>query len=312
MSELKQRVETVRRFNRFYTAAIGTLDEGLLKSTLSLAEARLLFEIATSERPTASEIAGRLKLDLGYVSRMLGKFEDRGFIQRKTSATDGRQNILSLTAAGRKEFTAINRRSSEQVAAMLASLGPEKQHRLVQAMTSIEAILGAEGERQRAARPFMLRTHRPGDMGWIVYRHGALYAQEYGWGGCFESLVARITADFIDQLDPKTERCWIAERDGEFLGCVFLVKDRTSKGTAKLRLLLVEPSARGLGVGRALVQQCTHFARQAGYARIVLWTHSVLTSARRIYEHEGYRLVQEEEHERFGKKLKGQNWELQL
>jgi DNA-binding MarR family transcriptional regulator/GNAT superfamily N-acetyltransferase len=312
MEDLERMVETVRRFNRFYTAAIGTLDEGLLKSTLSLAEARLLFELATSERPTASEIAGRLQLDLGYVSRMLGKFEDSGFLRRKTSATDGRQSILSLTAAGRKEFAIINRRSSEQVAAMLAPLGPEKQRRLTQAMTSIEAILGAEGEQQRAARPFLLRTHRPGDMGWIVYRHGALYAQEYGWDERFEALVARIAADFIDQYDPKTEQCWIAERDGEFLGCVFLVKDRTSEGTAKLRLLLVEPSARGLGVGRTLVRQCTRFARQAGYARIVLWTNSVLTSARRIYEHEGYRLVQEEEHESWGKKLKGQHWELKL
>lgn len=312
MNEMEQGIDTVRRFNRFYTAAIGTLHDGLLQSSLSLAEARLLFEIATSERPTASEIAGRLKLDLGYVSRMLGKFEGRGFIRRKTSATDGRQSILSLTAAGRKEFAAINQRSSEQVAAMLAPLGLEKQRTLTQAMTSIEAILGAEGKEQRDARPFVLRSHRPGDMGWIVYRHGALYAQEYGWDERFEALVTRIAADFLDQFDVRSERCWIAERDGEFLGCVLLVKHRTSEGTAKLRLLLVEPSARGMGVGRTLVQQCTYFARQAGYTRIVLWTNSVLTSARRIYEHEGYRLVQEEEHESWGKKLQGQHWELKL
>jgi DNA-binding MarR family transcriptional regulator/GNAT superfamily N-acetyltransferase len=311
MENLKQNVETVRRFNRFYTAAIGTLEEGLLQSSFSLAEARLLYEIATSQRPTASELAGRLKLDLGYMSRMLKKFEDRGFIRRKTSSTDGRQSILSLTAAGRKEFAVLNRRSGEQVEAMLGPLGLEKQQTLTRAMTSIETILG-EDKQARGARPFVLRSHRPGDMGWIVSRHGALYAQEYGWDERFEALVARITADFIDQLDPKTERCWIAERDGEFLGCVFLVKDRASDGAAKLRLLLVEPSARGLGVGRTLVQQCTQFARQVGYKRIVLWTNSVLTSARRIYEHEGYRLVQENEHASWGKKLKAQTWELKL
>ena len=312
VNQMQALVEGVRRFNRFYTAAIGTLDERLLKSSLSLAEARLLFEIATSERPTASDISRQLKLDMGYVSRILRRFEDRGFIRRKTSNADGRQSIIFVTAAGRKEFSALNQRANEQVAAMLALLGPEKQRKLVESMTSIENILGAEGDRNGRARPFMLRTHRSGDMGWIVYRHGALYAQEYGWDERFEALVARITADFIDQYDAKSERCWIAERDAEFLGCVLLVKDRTAERTAKLRLLLVEPSARGLGVGRALVQQCTHFGRQAGYSRIVLWTNSVLTSARHIYEHEGYRLVREEEHESFGKKLTGQNWELQL
>jgi DNA-binding MarR family transcriptional regulator/GNAT superfamily N-acetyltransferase len=302
-------VAAVRRFNRFYTAAIGTLDEGLLKSPFSLAEARLLFEIANSERPTASAIAARLKLDMGYVSRILGRFEDRGLIRRETSPSDGRQSILSLTARGRKEFATLNRRSDEQVAAMLTPLGPEKQQRLVAAMTAIESALGKE---EGAARPYVLRNHRPGDMGWVVHRHGALYAQEYGWDERFEAFVARITGDFIDQFNAKRERCWIAERDGEFLGCVFLVKDRTAKKTAKLRLLLVEPSARGLGVGRTLVRQCTEFARQAGYARIVLWTNSILTSARRIYESEGYRLVKEEDHESFGKKLTGQYWELPL
>ena len=305
-------IDAVRGFNRFYTAAIGTLDEGLLKSSLSLAEARLLFEIARCEQATASKIAAKLNLDMGYVSRILGRFEDRGLIRRKTSSEDGRQSIISMTAAGRKEFAVLDQRSNEQVAGMLAPLGPEKQRTLRQAMASIQEIFGAEGRAKEVAKPFMLRTHRPGDMGWIVYRHGALYAQEYCWDERFEALVARITADFIDHFDPASERCWIAERDGEFLGCVFLVKDRTLEKTAKLRLLLVEPSARGLGVGRALVQQCTLFARQTGYAQITLWTNSVLESARRIYEREGYRLVREEVHESFGKKLVGQYWELRL
>jgi DNA-binding MarR family transcriptional regulator/GNAT superfamily N-acetyltransferase len=305
-------VDVVRRFNRFYTAAIGTLDEGLLKSALTLAEARLLFEIATSGYQTASEIAEGLKLDVGYVSRILGRFEERKLIRRKTSAADARQSIISLTAEGRKQFAILNQRSDDQVAAMLGALSPEKQKKLIFAMTSIESILGKQKDGDGAARPFMLRTHQPGDMGWVVSRHGALYAQEYGWDERFEALVARITADFIDGYDPKTERCWIAERDGESLGSVFLIKDKEQEDTAKLRLLLVEQSARGLGVGRALVRQCTVFARQVGYSRIVLWTNSVLTSARRIYEQEGYSLIREEKHTSFGKKLTGQYWKLEL
>lgn len=303
-------VDAVRRFNRFYTAAIGTLDEGLLKSPLSLAEARLLYEIANSEPAIAAEIAARLQLDMGYVSRILQRFEDRGLIRRKPSRADGRQNIITLSAAGRREFARLDQRSNEQVAAMLAPLGPEKQRTLQQSMTAIESIFAAEESSKK--RPFLLRAHRPGDMGWIVHRHGALYAREYGWDERFEALVARITADFIEHYDAKLERCWIAERDGEFVGCVFLVRDREQEGTAKLRLLLVEPSARGMGVGRELVRQCTQFARQAGYARLVLWTNSVLSSARRIYEHEGFRLIEEEEHQSFGVKLVGQYWELLL
>jgi DNA-binding MarR family transcriptional regulator/GNAT superfamily N-acetyltransferase len=305
-------IEAVRRFSRFYTAAIGILGEGLLSSSLSLAEGRLLYEIATSGQPTASEIAGKLRLDAGYVSRILGRFEERGLIRRKASPKDGRQNIISLTKAGQREFAAIDRQSNEQVAGMLAPLGPLKERQLVEAMASIEDMLGAGENARASARPFMLRSHRPGDMGWIVHRHGVLYAREYGWDERCEAMAARITADFIDRYDPKCERCWIAERDGDFLGCVLLVKDRTAEKTAKLRLLLVEPHARGLGVGRTLVAQCTQFARQAGYSRIVLWTNSVLISARRLYEHEGYRLVEEKEHESFGTKLTGQTWELRL
>jgi DNA-binding MarR family transcriptional regulator/GNAT superfamily N-acetyltransferase len=307
-----QTVKAVRHFNRFYTAAIGTLQEGLLKSTLSLAEARILFELATAGRATLSELAAKLRLDMGYVSRILARFEERGWISRKPSATDARQSILSLTRSGQKQFVALDEQSNEQIAGMLSPLAPEQQRQLVQSMSRIEVLLASNGGAETPQRPFMLRGHRPGDMGWIIHRHGALYTQEYGWDGRFEALVARIAADFIDRYDATCERCWIAEREDNFLGCVFLVKDRTADKTAKLRLLLVEPTARGLGIGRMLVQQCRHFARQSSYSRIVLWTNSILTSARHIYEQEGYRLVQEEDHNSFGHKLTGQNWELQL
>lgn len=329
----QQCIQDVRRFSRFYTALLGTLDEHLLKSSLTLAEARVLYEIAMSSDGAASGLADRLRLDPGYVSRLLARFEQRGLIRRRRSAEDARQAIISLTATGKKEFATLDRRSNEQVAAMLAPLSAEQRRRLTGAMAAVETILDPAPAANRA--PFILRGHRPGDMGTVVGRHGALYAQEYGWDERFEALVARITADFIDQYDPTCERCWIAERDGAFLGCVFLVKDRVKKpvespagegaqhnvprsranateAAARLRLLLVEPSARGLGLGRALVRQCTEFARQAGYRRIVLWTNSVLDAARHVYEGEGYRLLGEEHHESFGKKLTSQDWELTL
>ena len=328
----QQCIQDVRRFSRFYTAHLGTLDEHLLKSALTLAEARVVYEIATSADSTASGLADRLHLDPGYLSRLLARFEQRGFIRRRHSAADARQAIISLTAAGRKEFATLDRRSSEQVAAMLAPLSAEQRRRLTESMAVVETILDPAPVPNRA--PFILRSHRPGDMGVVVSRHGALYAQEYGWDERFEAMVACITADFIDQYDPACERCWIAERDGAFLGCVFLVKDRAKKPvgnpgpgehqtvdssvpgrpqkTARLRLLLVEPSARGFGLGRALVRQCSEFARQAGYERIVLWTNSVLDAARHLYECEGYRLLGEEHHDSFGKKLTSQDWELTL
>jgi DNA-binding MarR family transcriptional regulator/GNAT superfamily N-acetyltransferase len=312
IAELDQAIHSIRRFNRFYTAAIGTLDEGLLQSSLTLAEARILFEIANANTPTATRISSALGLDLGYLSRIIKRFEERGLIKRKNSKTDGRQNVISITAAGRKEFVTLDQRSIEQVAAMLRPLSVEKQRELLRSMASIESILSTDGQQAPSQRPVLLRQHRPGEMGIVVSRHGALYAQEYGWDERFEALVARITADFIDQFDAGCERCWIAERDAEFLGCVFLVKDRTAEKTAKLRLLLVEPSARGLGLGKSLVQQCTRFARDCGYERIVLWTNSVLVAARRIYEREGYRLVREEEHASFGVNLVGQYWELEF
>lgn len=306
----KECIQTVRRFSRFYTARLGTLQEGLLNSRLSLAEARLLYEIATSDLPAASALATRLHLDPGYVSRLMARLQQRGLIRRRRSAADARQSLISLTTAGRKEFSTLDRRSSEEVAALLRPLSPEQRRRLMHAMGTVETLLDPAPPPNSS--PFVLRTHRPGDIGTVIHRHGLLYAQEYGWDERFEALVARVAADFIDHYDPTCERCWIAERDGEFLGCVFLVRERSAERTARLRLLLVEPSARGLGLGRVLVRQCSQFARQAGYQRIVLWTNSVLDAARHIYESEGYHLLREQEHESFGKKLTSQDWELLL
>jgi DNA-binding MarR family transcriptional regulator/GNAT superfamily N-acetyltransferase len=310
MADNENTVHAVRRFTRFYTAAFGTLEEGLLRSPLSLPEARLLYEIASAEQTTATEIAQRLRLDLGYVSRLVSRLEERKLIRRRNSERDARQSLIVLTAAGRKQFGTLDRRSSEQVEAMLAPLTEEEQGALARSMRAIEGMLG--GDAPAAGKPFVLRTHRPGDMGWVLWRQGLLYAREYGWDERYEALAARIVADFVDQYEPERERCWIAERDGEPVGCVFLVRDRTAEGAARLRLLHVEAAARGLGLGKALVHQCTEFARQAGYRRIVLWTNSVLSAARHLYESEGYRLVEEEEKENFGKKLTSQTWELTL
>jgi DNA-binding MarR family transcriptional regulator/GNAT superfamily N-acetyltransferase len=290
---------------------IGTLDEGVLQSPLSLTEGRVLYELATRQHPTASVIAADLGVDMGYLSRILRNFETRKFLRRQASTSDGRQSLLSLTAAGQRQSESLDKSASEQVSKMIQALSLEQQTRLLASMASIEAMLGSDSTQQ----PYILRPHRPGDIGWVIERHGALYAQEYGWDQSFEALAARIAADFIDNFDPKRERCWIADRNGERLGCVFLVRDtdspRSTK-TARLRLLLVEPTARGLGLGRTLVRECTDFARAAGYRRIVLWTNSVLDTARRIYQHEGYKLISEKPYSNFGKELVTQDWELKL
>lgn len=325
MSTNSSEIASIRQFNRFYTQLIGTLNEGLLESELSLAEARVLYELANRNESTASEIAADLNLDMGYLSRILRSFSTAKLIRRDRSKTDGRQTLLSLTPAGQRQFKLLNQRSSEQVRKILKPLSPQHQTRLVSSMSTIESLLN---KKQPVSSPTTLRQHRPGDMGWVVERHGALYAQEYGWDQRFEALVARIAADFIDHYDPTCERCWIAERNGERLGCVFLVRDtespasiktevpsedtRRGEKTARLRMLLVEPSARGLGLGRTLVQQCTAFARASGYRRIVLWTNSILDSARHIYEREGYRLVGEKPYSAFGKDLTSQDWQLDL
>jgi DNA-binding MarR family transcriptional regulator/N-acetylglutamate synthase-like GNAT family acetyltransferase len=301
------RISSVRRFNRFYTEKIGALDEGLLHSPFSLAEARVLYELAHRDRPTASEIARDLHLDPGYLSRMLRGFRRRDLIDRASAAADGRRRHLSLTAAGRAAFAPLDARSREEIGELIGGLPDTAQARLVGAMQTIEMLLtpaAAPGER------FALRAHRPGDMGWIVGRHGALYAEEYGWNEEFEAMVAGIAASFLADFDRQRERCWIAERGGSPIGSVALVAEAAA--TARLRLLLVEPLARGSGLGRRLVAECLDFARQADYRKIVLSTFNVLAAARRIYEAAGFRVMAEEPQHRFGYDLVEETWELEL
>ena len=305
--EFARRVEAVRHFNRFYTRRIGVLREGLLRSPFSLAEVRVLYEIAHRDEPTAAELSRDLGLDAGYLSRILRDFARKGLVEKRPSKSDGRRSLLRLTKKGRKEFAALNARQDEEVGAMLNELSREDHARLIESMRTIQGLLGPRAEQKV---PYILRPHHPGDMGWVVHRHGVLYSQEYGWDEHFEALVAEIVAKFIRNYDPKRERCWIAEREGEVVGSVFLV--RRSKTVAQLRLLLVEPKARGLGIGKRLVDECVRFARQAGYRKIMLWTNDVLDAARHIYEQAGFRLVKEEAHHSFGHDLVGQNWELTL
>jgi DNA-binding MarR family transcriptional regulator/N-acetylglutamate synthase-like GNAT family acetyltransferase len=301
------RVAAMRRFSRFYTGRIGVLREGLHDSAFSLTQSRVLYELAHREAPTAAELARDLGLDAGYLSRILRAFKQRGLIARTRSDRDGRQAHLSLTPAGREAFAPLDRGSHDEVVAMLARLPDGGQARLVEAMGTIEHLLG---ERPAGAPPYLLRPHQPGDMGWVVSRHGALYAEEYAWTTEFEALVAEIVAAFIRHYDAARERCWIAEIDGTPVGCVFLVKQSDDVG--KLRLLLVEPRARGLGIGGRLVAECIRHARHCGYRTLTLWTNDVLVAARRIYQAAGFRLVQEEKHHSFGHDLVGQNWELAL
>jgi DNA-binding MarR family transcriptional regulator/GNAT superfamily N-acetyltransferase len=305
--EFAERVAAVRRFNRYYTHRIGVLEEGLLDSPFSLTEARVLYELAQSEGATAARLAGELGLDPGYLSRILAGFEKRQLIVRAPSERDGRQSVLSLTEAGRAAFAALDERSAKEIGALVGALSAEQQARLVAAMDGISGLLTAP---EHSPASYQLRPHRPGDIGWIVHRHGLLYAQEYGWNEEFEALVAEIAAKFIRHFDPRRERCWIAERDGERLGSVMLVSQ--SQRVAKLRLLLVEPQARGLGLGSRLVEECIRFAGERGYRKVTLWTNSVLLAARRIYERAGFSLVESEPHRSFGHDLVGENWELSL
>lgn len=307
---LKARVAAVRRFNRFYTEQIGVLQDGLLHSPFSLAEVRVLYELAHRQNPLASAIARDLGLDRGYLSRILRDFMKRGLVEKKRSPSDGRQNPLALTALGRRAFAPLDRRADEEVSAMLAELPAEAQARLVGAMETVEGLLGAPKKKEAEAGAYLLRSHRPGDMGWVVHRHGVLYAQEYGYHEEFEALVATIVGEFIQNFDSKRERCWIAEREGEIVGSVFLVNK--TKSIAKLRLLYVEPSARGLGIGRRLVDECVRFARESGYKKITLWTQSHLDAARSIYKNAGFRLAAEKPHHSFGLDLVAETWELHL
>ncbi len=310
-SGMPQRVAAARRFNRFYTKQIGVLHEGLLKSPFSLTEVRLLYELAHREQLTATGLGKELGLDAGYLSRILSGFEKRGLIQKTPSPADRRQTLLALTVQGRKVFAPLEARSNEEVTAMLGTLSEPEQKRLGDAMRTIERLLDAGPENRAASKtPYLLRSHQPGDMGWVVHRHGVLYAQEYGYDEHFEALVAEIVAEFIQRFDPKRERCWIAEKDGEIVSSVFLV--RKSKTVAKLRLLLVEPAARGLGIGKRLVSECERFARQVGYKKITLWTQSDLYAARHIYEDAGFRLVQKKPHHSWGHDLVAETWELKL
>ena len=304
---LAQRVAAVREFNRFYTSRIGVLAEGYLSSGFSLTEVRVLYELAHSGSVTASELTRQLGLDAGYLSRIIRGFGRRGLLSRTPAKDDARKAILRLTARGKATVAPLEAKARHQIGAMLEKVRPVEQDHLVSSMRAVERAL-VPLPRDTAA--IALRSHRPGDMGWVVERHGALYSEEYGWDETFEALVADIVAKFITHLDPKRERCWIAEVDGERAGCVFCVKKSTT--VAKLRLLLVEPRARGLGVGSRLVDECIRFARAAGYRDLVLWTNDVLVAARRIYERAGFELVESERHTSFGKRLVGQNWRLRL
>lgn len=307
-TDLEPRVAAVRRFNRFYTQKIGVLHQGLLGSPFSLTEGRVLYELAHRAKPTATELGRDLGLDAGYLSRVLKSFEKRGLVARAPSEQDGRQSFLSLTRRGRSTFAPLNTRSRDEVGALLSELPPGGQARLVEAMQTVEDLLGAPRAGARAS--YRLRPPQPGDMGWVVQRHGALYAQEYGFDERFEAMVAGIVAKFIERYDPARERCWIAEQDGRPVGSVFLVKQ--SATVAKLRLMLVEPEARGLGIGARLIDECLRFAGQAGYRKITLWTNSVLLAARHLYQRAGFRLVHAEPHRSFGRDLVGETWELKL
>ncbi len=306
---LPHRVEAVRRFNRFYTRQLGLLQEYLVRSQFSLSDARVLHEIAHHEETTATHLARELDLDLGYLSRILGGFQRGGLIEKRPSPEDRRQQIVGLSEAGREAYSALNAASRAQVESMLAALSEDAQARVVGAMRVIQESLEAPPEHRV---PYILRPPQPGDLGWVVHRHGALYHREHGFDGRFEALVAEIVASFIANFDARMERCWIAEREGDNVGSVFVVKHPDRPGVARLRLLLVDPKARGLGIGGRLVQECTRFARDAGYGTITLWTNSILESARRLYEKEGYRLVGEEPHHSYGVDLVAQDWELDL
>jgi DNA-binding MarR family transcriptional regulator/GNAT superfamily N-acetyltransferase len=304
----QDRIARFRTFNRFYTQLIGVLDDGYLRTPWSVTEARVIFELAT--RDGTAEVAGLrrdLDLDSGYLSRMLTHLEREGVVRRHRSETDGRRQLVTLTARGRKEFARLDRRSSKGIERLLGSHSELAQRRVVEAMDTIRRVMDTTS---RARPSVQLRPPAPGEYGWVVERHGAIYASEYGWDQTFEALVARVVADYLDDRDPRRDSAWIAELDGDAVGCVFCVGRNAT--TAQLRLLLVEPHARGLGVGAMLVERCIGFAREAGYDRLVLWTNDVLVDARHVYERAGFELVHEERHTSFGAELVGQDWVLEL
>ncbi|MHA2251079.1 MAG: bifunctional helix-turn-helix transcriptional regulator/GNAT family N-acetyltransferase [Candidatus Kariarchaeaceae archaeon] len=305
--QMEEKAKRIRHFNRFYTRKIGVLREGLLHSQYSLTESRILFELAYGKDLTASDLSRALGLDPGYLSRILSKIEKLGLIKRTRSVKDDRARIIKLTDKGKQEFDVLDTRSREEILELLSDLTKENQDKLLKSMETIEEILE---KKLKFAEPFFLRTHESGDMGWVTYRHGILYMEEYSWDVQFEALVAQIVSDFIKNFDPKKERCWIAEINGEIVGSVFVAQDNETD--AKLRLLLVEPKARGLGLGTRLVEECIRFSRRAGYKKLKLWTNDILVDARNIYLKKGFKLVEKNDHHSFGHDLTGENWELVL
>jgi len=308
MPELRvdAQVGAIRAFNRFYTRKIGVVD-GMASSPFALAEARVLYELAHREQATATDIRKELGLDAGYMSRILREFERRKLIRREQSKTDERQKFLSLTAKGRRAFAPLDARSNRDVVAILEGLSPTKRKQLVDAVQAVRRLLG---DKVQTSTSYLLRQHQPGDLGWIVHRQAILYAEEYGWDGTYEALAGEIVAQFIKNYDPNRERCWIAEKDGERVGGAFVAK--VSDDIAQLRLLHVEAQARGLGIGKRLVEECLRFARRAGYQKMTLWTQSNLHAARHIYKQAGFQVVREQQHHSFGKDLTAETWELNL
>ncbi len=306
-NQLHEKVGAIRRFNRFYTKRLGLLDKGLLKTQFPLTQARILFELAQRERSTSSDLINELDIDAGYLSRILNTFATDGLIQKVQSKLDSRRRLLKLTAKGKKVFSVLNNRSKQEIEALLRDLSIEDQRRLLHAMHTVQRILGAE---PKPSVPYLLRHHRAGDIGWMLQRHGVLYSEEYGWGETFEALVADILARFIQHHDPDRERIWIAEQDGERIGSVMLMD--AGEQVSQLRLLLVEPKARGRGVGWRLIDECINFSKRNGYKKIKLWTQSNLAAARHLYSKAGFKIVEEKPHTLFGHGLLGEIWELQL
>jgi DNA-binding MarR family transcriptional regulator/GNAT superfamily N-acetyltransferase len=308
-TEIADTVAAVRRFSRFYTRAIGVLDRAYEGGPYTLAESRVLYEVVRRDSATPKQIAAELGLDGGYLSRIVARLQRDGLIARARSATDGRSIELTATDAGRRHFHALDARTRSRVQDLVSGLDAERRRRLAGALDEAQGLLA---QQDPVTAQVVLRQHRPGDMGWITEHHALVYGGEYGWGSAIEALTARVCADFLEQLDPTRERCWIAERDGTRLGSVFLVKEPDAPGVARLRLLLLVPEARGLGLGRQLVEACIAFAREAGYREIVLWTHQVLTAARKIYAAAGFAITETWTHEEFGKEEVSETWRLTL
>ena len=302
-------VKAIRRFNRFYTSRIGVLDP-YLGSDMSLTDVRVLYELAHRETPVASEIGRDLRLDAGYMSRILRRFEAAGWLTRAPHPRDARQSVLHLTEAGHAAFAPLQQKSRDEAAALLAPMPAHERQQVIDAMARIERVLDPAAAPAARTRTIVLRDPLPGDMGWVVQQHGELYAREYGWNSEFEALVADIVAQFVRKFQPAWEKCWIAELDGERVGAIFVV--RKSATTAQLRLLLLSPSARGLGLGARLTDECIAFARAKGYRKMVLWTNSCLAAARAIYAKRGFRLDKAEPYEGFGQQLVGETWSLRL